>query len=72
VKATEIERGNLLKLKKDNPYGIEGDDLLVRVNDVRYPNGYKTPWIYDTEGNAYRPSDFAYRVTNTIPEPRRA
>ncbi len=56
--ADKIEVGHLLKLKKDNAYGFEGEDLIVRVESVRFSNGYKTPWIYGAGGAAFRPSDF--------------
>ena len=54
----DIIPGHVLLLKKDNPYGATGDDRYVTVASKRTKNGYQTPWIYDLEGNAYRPSDF--------------
>ena len=59
MKASEIQQGHLLKLKTDNPYGFEGDELYVRVHSLRYQSAYKTPWIIDPDGRAFRPSDFA-------------
>lgn len=59
MRATQIERGDVLLLKRDNPYGFTADKLVVRVLEIRVRDGYKTPWIIDQEGQAFRPSDFA-------------
>ena len=32
--------------------------IVIEVADVRVPQGKLTPWIYDHNGYAYRPSDF--------------
>ena len=51
--------GRLYTVKRDRCelYG-EPFPLVVKVNAIRYPKDKKTPWIYDENGNAYRPSDF--------------
>ena len=36
--------------------------IVIEVADKRAPNGYLTPWIYDHNGYAYRPSDFLRRA----------
>lgn len=59
MKASAIRPDQVLMLKRNNPYGFTGDDLLVRVAAVRCKDGYLTPWVYDSRGNAFRPSDFA-------------
>jgi hypothetical protein len=63
VKAAAIRVGDVLMLKADNPYGFEGDERTVRVHAIRRKDGYLTPWIYDADGRAFRPSDFARAVT---------
>jgi len=59
MNATKIESGHLLKLRKDNAYGFSGDDLCIRVAGLRFKPGYKTPWVIDIDGRAFRPSDFS-------------
>lgn len=59
MNATKIRAGQRLRLKPDNPYGFTGVELYVTVAEIREKPGYRTPWIIDPLGRAFRPSDFA-------------
>jgi hypothetical protein len=61
--ARTIAVGDTLYLKPERAaaYGLDGR-LMVKVYDKRAPKGYLTPYIYDAEGHAYRPSDFLRRA----------
>ena len=59
MKADTIRVGDILRLKKDNPYGL--GPLLIRVTELRTRGHYKTPWVIDERAHAYKPSDFSNR-----------
>ena len=60
MKAADIQVGDLLLLKKDNPYGIEA--AALRVDEIRTKDGYLTPWIIVDGWGAFRPKDFARKI----------
>lgn len=55
--ASKIQVGATLLLKSDNAYGFGA--MPIQVHEIRHKAGYRTPWIIDNQGRAFKPSDFA-------------
>ena len=51
----------IVKPERCDAYGMS-HGAIVEVARLRFPRGYKTPWVYDHNGYAYKPSDFAHEV----------
>lgn len=59
MRADDIRVGDVLKLK----LGIYGPEYeLVQVASVRTRANYKTPWLFNANGEAFKPQDFARRA----------
>ena len=56
----------VLKPQRASAYGMApvppARAIVIDVADVRAPQGKLTPWIYDHNEYAYRPSDFLRRI----------
>jgi hypothetical protein len=63
MKTVDITTGDWYQLKKDNAYGL--GPIYLKVREVRYTEGYKTPWLTcvypltEEPAGSFRPSDFA-------------
>lgn len=59
MKASEIREGQRLEFKPERreAYGLW--ERGITVFRVTYKDGYKTPYIWDELGRAFRPVDFA-------------
>jgi hypothetical protein len=63
MKQDAIRVGDVLRLKRDNAYGL--GDMTRTVREIREKRGYKSVWIISETPNgagdfeAFKPSDFS-------------
>ena len=63
MRADAIRVGDVLRLKRNNVYGL--GDMTRTVREIREKSGYKSVWIISDQPNgagdfeAFKPSDFS-------------
>lgn len=63
MKVTDIRVGDVLRLKRNNVYGL--GDMTRTVQEIRPKPNYKSVWIISDQPNgagdfeAFKPSDFS-------------